>query len=298
MVKTWMADQLFPALQTFYSQVEAITGRKFFFPMPLYRPFLSIEELNDWTARTADPVYAPFVEKVHDHSPYQDLKDPIGGLQLSQCGFVDTGEYILAVRDWILRDNFLLHAPFDFGDLDLSGNTATYKGYSAEKVLFCQGVHNNPWFQWLPVRPLKGETISISSGFSQRVIVNRGVYVLPVGEEGVHRVGSTYHFHDRVEEITPAAKDELVQKLDELVNYPYQVTDQQWGWRPTTPDRRPMLGAHPEHESLIVFNGLGTKGVSLAPHFSHVLIRWLENEVPLDKDVDIARYKSLYWNSP
>jgi glycine oxidase len=65
--------------------------------------------------------------------------------------------------------------------------------------------------------------------------------------------------------------------------------------RPTTHDRRPILGAHPKHPSVIIFNGLGTKGVSLAPHFSKVLAEWLENSQPINKEVDIHRYKHYYY---
>jgi glycine oxidase len=84
---------------------------------------------------------------------------------------------------------------------------------------------------------------------------------------------------------------ELTEKLNELAVFPYKITNQSWGIRPTTPDRRPILGAHPEHQNVLIFNGLGTKGVSLAPYFSQVLSELLENEVPLNKEVDIQRYK-------
>jgi len=61
--------------------------------------------------------------------------------------------------------------------------------------------------------------------------------------------------------------------------------------RPTTPDRKPILGVHPQHAQAVVFNGLGTKGVSLAPYFSGVLAEALENDAPINKEVDIDRYK-------
>jgi len=47
MVKTWLADKLFPALHTHYKDAEALTGKNFFYPMPIYRPFASIEEQNE-----------------------------------------------------------------------------------------------------------------------------------------------------------------------------------------------------------------------------------------------------------
>ena len=87
-------------------------------------------------------------------------------------------------------------------------------------------------------------------------------------------------------------------KMRELIAFPFETLSQEWGMRPTTPDRRPLLGVHPEFDKLIVFNGLGTKGVSLAPYFSEMLVHWLENKGTLIKEVDIKRYKLLYSGSP
>jgi glycine/D-amino acid oxidase-like deaminating enzyme len=87
---------------------------------------------------------------------------------------------------------------------------------------------------------------------------------------------------------------ELTEKLDELISFPYTIINQSWGMRPSTLDRRPILGPHPDHQSVVIFNGLGTKGVSLAPYFSHVLAEWLEKGTPINKEVDIQRYK--YYN--
>src|SRR5688572_13855953 len=48
MIRTWKADLLFPYLNNFYKRVEDITSEKFFHTTPLYRPFLSIQEQNEW----------------------------------------------------------------------------------------------------------------------------------------------------------------------------------------------------------------------------------------------------------
>jgi glycine/D-amino acid oxidase-like deaminating enzyme len=100
------------------------------------------------------------------------------------------------------------------------------------------------------------------------------------------------------ETVTSSGRQELQGKLDELVRFPVNIVDQDWGIRPTTPDRRPLLGRHPEQDRTFAFNGLGTKGVSLAPYWSEAMVRYMENGQPLNKEVDIERYKSLYWTSP
>jgi glycine/D-amino acid oxidase-like deaminating enzyme len=90
------------------------------------------------------------------------------------------------------------------------------------------------------------------------------------------------------------ARMELDQKLMELIIIPYRVTAQDWGFRPTTPDRRPILGSMPDSENVVIFNGLGTKGVSLAPYFSAQLCDWLigsgQNPARSQYQCDLNRY--------
>jgi glycine/D-amino acid oxidase-like deaminating enzyme len=108
------------------------------------------------------------------------------------------------------------------------------------------------------------------------------------------RVGATYRQGDHDPGVTAESLQSLIEATKELIHLPFTVTDQQWGFRPTTPDRRPLVGRHPEHHRIWTLNGLGTKGVSLAPFFSGELISGIENGTPVNKDVDIERYKSLY----
>lgn len=298
LVRTWMADMLFPSLHKFYQQVEAETKSRFFYPLPIYRPFLSVEEQNEWMAKSSDPVLMPYIEKIFLSKTYDNVQDPLGGLLLKQSGFLDTRVYIDAVRELIRKEGKLIERHFDDHKLDVSADKVTYEAYTASRIIFCQGTHASKWFGWLPVRPLKGETIRVQAEAGNEVIFNRGVYVVPAGDQGGWRVGATYNFQDSNPNVTPQGRAELESKLSELLTGSFETQGQEWGLRPTTPDRRPLLGIHPEWDRVSVFNGLGTKGVSLSPYFSEVLIRCIENGVPLDNAVDIERYKSLYWSSP
>jgi hypothetical protein len=57
------------------------------------------------------------------------------------------------------------------------------------------------------------------------------------------------------------------------------------------------VGLHPENPALGIFNGLGTKGVSLAPYFAHQFVEHLEEDKDLHREVHINRYFSLYYRS-
>lgn len=290
MLKTWKADELFPYLHTFYKEAERITGKKFFNPMPLYRPFISVEEQNEWMGKSLNAELAAYIDTVHT-APVQSslVKNDFGGLTLKQCGYLDTVTFTQAVRNYIQQHGEVIEDSFVENALAIQADYVEYKNYRASKIIFCQGIEalNSKLFSWLPIRPLKGETLTIQTQTEVSVIYNRGVYVVP----GRWRVGATYQKNDTTPAVSEGARTELVDKLNELISFPYEITAQTWGMRPTTPDRKPIVGSHPQHARAIFFNGLGTKGVSLAPYFSNVLAAWLENNVPINKEVDIERYK-------
>ena len=89
---------------------------------------------------------------------------------------------------------------------------------------------------------------------------------------------------------TEKAKSELIEKLSQFTNFKFEVISQQAGIRPTVKDRRPLIGTHPNFNKLHVFNGLGTKGVMIAPFYSDELLEYILNGRDLDKEVNITRY--------
>jgi glycine oxidase len=272
MQRTWNAAELFPYLHNFYKEAETITGERFFYPMPICIPFLSIEEQNDWMSKG---------EEVYTDRRYQDfIDDKFGGVVLKGSGYIDTVKYLDAVSKL-----FIIEKNFDHNQLG---------SYQAKAIIFCEGtrVSTNPYFKWVPIRPLKGETLTIAPGKSPPLIFNRGVYVVP-STGNTWRVGATYS-HDTTEGPTEAGKKELTQKLSSLLRVPYTITNHSWGIRPTTPDRRPIVGPHPEHKNLLIFNGMGTKGVSLAPWSSGILSEYLEEGRQIKDDINISRFYALY----
>jgi glycine/D-amino acid oxidase-like deaminating enzyme len=296
LVKSWLTDLIFPYLHTFYADAEKLTSANFYHPMPLYRPFVSIEEQNEWMGRSTDQNYSGLIERIITKSNYSSVNDPFGGLLLKQSGYIDTQNFINAVRSTLIERDAIWEIDFDHEKLVIEDTHVTYEHVKATAVIFCEGVKVsiNPWFNKLPITALKGETLTIKCDWHQQVILNRGVYLVPEKRKGEFKVGATYNFQDKSAAVTMEGKVQLETKLRDLVSFPYTATNQQWGFRPTTNDRRPIIGRHPKFTQLIIFNGLGTKGVSLAPYFSEALLQWTENAIPLYKEVDITRYKMLY----
>ena len=120
-------------------------------------------------------------------------------------------------------------------------------------------------------------------------MINRGVFAVPMAQQ-LTRVGSTFEREELNWECTTKGRTQLTQRLEKLVDKPYEIVAQNAGIRPATADRRPLIGIHPKFEPLGVFNGLGTKGVSLAPYWAKEFFNFLEVGRPLLPEVSINRY--------
>ena len=299
MVKTWKADDLFPYLHSFYTRMEHLTGGKFYHPTSLYRPFISVEEQNDWIGKSTDPAYSPYIKKVHTKSRFSGkFNDPFGGISLNHSGWVDTSQYITSAFKYfqsIPEQVKVISKKIEAELVQINENTVSYEQARAKRLVFCDGtaLTENEYFNWLPMQPLKGEILEIKLPFATDEVFNRGIFILPLGRN-IYKVGSTYDHNDNDWQVTEAGKQQLVSKLKGLVQTDFEITSHDAGIRPSTKDRRPLLGKHPVYKNLLVFNGLGTKGVSLAPYFANQLLKFAEEDVMPDKEVNIQRFFSLY----
>src|SRR5688572_10783469 len=131
--------------------------------------------------------------------------------------------YLEAVRNYIRSTAIFEDQPFEEQRLVLETDQIKYDRWKARKIIFCQGIRNqeNRWFRGLPIRPLKGETLTIKTDWEKDFIVNRGVYMVPGNVAGEYRVGSTYKFNNSSPGITDEGKAELEGKLKELFTLPY-----------------------------------------------------------------------------
>ncbi|GGB88905.1 NAD(P)/FAD-dependent oxidoreductase [Dyadobacter sediminis] len=297
LVKTWLADALFPYASAFYTNLEKRLGAKFFHSASIFRPFRSIEEQNTYLARTADPTILPYVgpQQTNDLRAYVDAA--YGGLEVIQSGWIDLPVLLDSSRDYFIEKNLYTEERFQTADLNIQEEYIIWKNRTFGKVIFCQGfmAHENAFFNWLPFTPVKGQILEITTEKALGPeIINQGIFILPVTEFKA-RIGATYSWDPLDWEPTAAATAELEDKLQSLLKIPYRVESETAGIRPSVKDRRPLVGVHPEYHKVGIFNGLGTKGVTLAPYFANQFVQHLENGKELNPLVNINRYFSLYF---
>lgn len=299
LVKTWMADTIFPYAVNFYSQLEGTLGGQFVHPLPIYRPYRTVEERKSFLAHASEAgILEYIVDDPDSQSDVKGLHAPFGGLVVHGGGWIDLKSLLEKIREKFIEKNQYLDCDFFSKELKINESSVTWNGIEAGKVIFCQGVdaRENSLFDWLPFNPVKGQILDVEfEGYSAEKIVNQGIFILPSPEGQTYRVGATYSWHDLDWQITDDGREYLENKLRPLVPGPYTILGQRAGLRPSSKDRRPLVGLHPVHRAIGVFNGLGTKGVTLAPYFASELVQYLESDKELNSEVNIDRHFSLYY---
>ncbi|OJJ21322.1 hypothetical protein BKI52_12230 [marine bacterium AO1-C] len=295
LVKTWMADALFPFLKVFYQNLEKTLQTRFFYDRQVYRIFQSIEQQNQLLGKSAEKGWEHFFNTEVDNQPYAAFIDnSLDGWETKQGGWLDTSALINAYAKYLKGINSYKEDLLVYDDLEIIPNGIQWRGIETKKLIFCQGMEgkNNPYFQDLPFRLVKGELLHIKIAHPPlENIITHGIFMLPLpNTQGEYLVGATYDWQDLSTTTTEKARNQLLEKLDNWLKLPYEILGQRAGVRPATADRRPLIGVNSQYPQIGFFNGFGTKGVSLAPYFAHHFTAHLEQGVALQEEVDIKRY--------
>ncbi len=284
-------DQLAIALP-FYKQLEEKFNESYDDQLNIFRVFTSVEEQNNWFAACDKPVLRSYMHPEVITNQNKAVRAPFGLGKVSGTGKIRNKKLLADYQEYLLQEGRLMRETFDYESILFDGDQLTYNEMKAKQIVFCEGfgLKKNPFFKELPLNGTKGELITIHApDLKLDTIVKSSVFVLPLGQD-TYKVGATFEHTDKSSQPTENAKKELIEKLETLINVPYDIVEHEAGIRPTVKDRRPLLGKHQTYRQLAVLNGLGTRGVLLAPKMAQILYEHLENGVSLPKEVSVERF--------
>ena len=292
----WKVEEQLKPLYTFISEFESHYTTQIHQPLKLWRKFQSVQEQNLWLEKSENKRLTSFMNPVFIKNPYDLLKADFGFGEVNHSGRVVLSKMISILRADLIQTSSLLDEDFDFQSLVLHKDKVVYRSICADKIVFCEGhrLSDNPYFNYLPLMRTKGELITVKlKGLNISEHIKSNISILPLGQD-VYKVGATFNWDDKDENCSEEAKKELLDKLRDLVNVEPQIIKHEAGLRPTVKDRRALLGAHPEHDNMYVFNGLGTRGLLISPFLCLQLIHFMEDNLSLDIEVDVKRYEKEF----
>lgn len=294
----WKADVNLKKAVSFYHEQEKYLDQEFFKSLDIYRRFTSTEEQNDWFAASDQLQLQPFLDTALISELNRHISDEFSFGKLQETYKLDTEKYLEATRNKLLPNNLKLDF-FDYSALKISNSEIEYKGIRAKYIVFCEGfgLLKNPFFNYLPLRGNKGEYLLIKApDLKLKAAVKSSIFLVPLGND-LYQVGATYNPIDKSPETTQKSKEILIQKLQQFLTCSYEIVDQQAGIRPTTVDRRPLVGRHPQLPNLYCCNGFGSHGVLAAPALSEELLDYIELGTGLDQETDITRFEKKYFKA-
>jgi glycine oxidase len=290
--EVWKAKEQLNLALPMYQELERTLDVKLNYKTPIYRLFASVEEQNNWFAACDKPNLSEFLSTTLVQKTNKAITSNYGFGEVLQTGRIHTSSLVSKYKKQLKRKDEFIEETFDYNSLQIEKNI-TYKTVVAKQVVFAEGfgLQQNPFFKYLPLKPTKGELLTIyAPELKIDYILKASVFVMPLGDD-LYLVGATYEWEDLTNITTKKAKDELLEKLKTVIKCEFKLVDQVAGIRPTVKDRRPLVGQHPEHNNLYILNGLGTRGVMIAPYVAHQLYNFIENGLPLNSEIDIKRFK-------
>lgn len=291
LVPAWRLEECWAAAETFYRRVETETGLHFFTQPGQVRLFDSQKTSDDFDGRDR----AEHLVEIRRPQPLLNddwFKAPFGGFELPTAGRLDVPAYLAASRRALNESDSFRAATLDVAsDVQLSefGVHLPNLKMHARRLIFCQGFSatSNPWFENVVFEPARGEILTLRiDGLAETRIVNRGVWLAPCGD-GLFKAGSTYDLTNLSTGPTEAGRDEICRRLRDFLRLPFEVVDHASGVRPIVRGRQSIIGLHPEHPQLGIFNGLGSKGSLLAPFVASQFPGCLTNDASIDAELDV-----------
>ena len=289
---TWNAATHLKIAIPKYAELEQILSLKLDYVLPIHRVFNSVKEQNNWFLACDKPFLTKFLNPKLLTNSNPSIKAPFGFGEVNFTGRIDTQTLIEAYRDFLTNSNQFFEETFTYKDIIEHSDGVEYHAIKSKNIVFTEGfgIHKNPYFKHLPLEGTKGELITIfAPTLKLESILKSSIFVIPM-ENDRYLVGSTYEWTDKTNTPTPEAKTELLEKLSRLIDCNFEVINQRAGIRPTVVDRRPLVGQHPNHKRMYVLNGLGTRGVLVAPAMAEALYNSIEKNSPLPEEIDIQRF--------
>ncbi len=299
LTKSWMADEILPVMHEFYGNCEKKFGCKLVIARHLVKLFSEQQEADLWLKKAEAELKNYLEPKIYTESEFQGVNIGAAGYSKvkNAAGFV-MPDFLEGAKKQIEEHGYLLNENFDFGELKLD-EKVRYKNLEAEKIIFAEGYlqKNNPLFNYIPLKPVKGEILTIASdeiNLGENIIKKNAFLVNLYGN--VFKTGATYNWESINDEPTAEGKKEIEEKFSKISKANFTVINHEAGVRPSGIDRRPILGTHPKYSNAVIFNGLGAKGVMLAPYFAQQLISHLTAGDELNHEVNVARFNKFFVN--
>jgi glycine oxidase len=293
----WKAKEQLAFSISFYEELERDFSIRIHHKIPIYRKFASVEEQNLWFEASDKEALKPYLATTLIKNKNPCINAPFSFGEVLYTGKIDVAPLQYEFKKRLQKDNLLIAEKFEHRLMQISSTGIIYKNNCAKNIVFCEGfgLLKNPLFNYLPLEAAKGELLTITAPLLKlNEVIKSSLFIIPLGEDQ-YKIGATYVWDDETNTITAPAREELTMKLKTLISCDFTVIHQEAGIRPTVVDRKPLVGTHPTFPNIYILNGLGTRGVLMAPFAAQQLYHLIAHRIPIPKEIDSKRFEAKYF---
>ncbi len=274
-VKSWLVDDLIKEADRSYREIGSYLGKKVITTYPIWRHIPDIQAENIWSSRCMDPAYDAYLSVPEEGQLSKiDFEDFHAWGVVRGGSVVDTSALIRLMRERWITQGVLKEEEFDHAELEVGPEGFIYESEKYKAVILAGGMRDidNLWFKTDVYRPAKGDAIicEIPDLYPDKVIKYKK-FIVPFGGDK-YWIGSNYQHDFDDHQPDAQSRSELEDWLKSGIGSRYEILDHVSGIRAATKYRRPLIGEHRSVRGLFLMNGLGTKGISLAPYFARKII--------------------------
>jgi glycine oxidase len=279
-VKSWQFESFFPVAKATYEALEVKYDVKIWHDAQIVRLLSTPEEINNWSARTAQLDYEAYLSIRQNAGSWSGLI-PDGLLfgAITRAARVDFPVLLAAAQDQLrLTGHFVAEK------IDTDGVGDLLRQY--DQVVFCGGYEDatNSYFPGLDWQISKGEALLLHIPDLPDSLPNAPVEMLKKTVVLVPQpdclVWAGSNFDPAYTDHAPSAAGRayIEGHLGQMLRCPYEVVDHRAAVRPTVKDRRPFCLQSPVDERVFLLNGMGAKGALLGPYFAEEMAILLDGE--------------------
>ncbi|CAA7197377.1 NAD(P)/FAD-dependent oxidoreductase [Chryseobacterium potabilaquae] len=286
----WKAQEQIDFLKKTLLEIESYIGQNYLLDAPIHRIFHDENEQRLWLKKSENSDLSNFLNRKIEQ--IEGVKNDYNTGKVNYSARLEVNGFFKGLLSFFETRDQLVNEKFDYSQLNTS--KSSYKDFSFHNIVFCEGmgVKENPYFSDIAVVPNKGHHIKveISESIPENITIKKKHFLFPT-HDGLYFYGGTYDREQLHHFVDDSAVEQLINGLSEFYPYDFDVKEVNFGFRPTVKDRRPIIGKHFNYDNIYVFNGLGARGILNGCYFSKSLYDFIENKIPLDKEVSLERFK-------
>ncbi len=283
---SWNFPVLLEEAKVFYTRAEKELGTSYFQKRRLYRALKDHRDEQEWDMRSDQEASRPYIGKM------------VSSQSLPSCYHYSAEIFGEVLQAHQLHIAAFVQASWDYmsAHYECSKNEAPIpwsKSYSSSLTFLAEGathIHAD-LFPLEHVHRTKGDVLIIRAPhIPEDLMVKERFFIVPTSRREHFWVGSNYEHEALSDEPSQRLGEILREHLNTRMRCDFEIVDHISAYRPTTVDRKPIVGCHPETSQLVLCNGLGTKGASLGPWTTKTLLEHVFEAKDLPHDISLHRF--------